>query len=163
MLNITVSSTLTAKVLFNGQGTDESVTWRGNEYVNVDQSGNYTLTGEVGDVAQIVASFGVVEEFVDIAIVSNADPNKNIVITPLIAELKERESAEFDVFLYINGVKQSNIPTYRVSGINNNYILKQDGNTFTLTNVKATTKPLEITFVIGEMERTIFVRLKALF
>lgn len=158
------SSTMLASVILNGENTDKVVTWEGNKYVTIDQNGVYTLNGSVGDVAQITAKFGSFSQTVNIYIIDSVPQVKEIVINPLISELNEQETVEFDVALYIDGERQDNVPTYTVSGASaNNYILSQNDNKFTLTNLHKSNDLLHITFAIDDVEAEMSIRLKALF
>lgn len=158
------SSTMLASVILNGENTDKVVTWEGNKYVAIDQNGVYTLNGSVGDVAQITAKFGSFSQTVNINIIDSVPQIKEIVISPLISELNEQETVEFDVALYIDGERQDNIPTYTVSGASsNNYILSQNDNKFTLTNLHKSKDLLHIIFAINDAEAEMSIRLKALF
>ena len=158
------TSNVVGSVLLNGELTDKTVTWSGNKYVDIDQDGNYTLTGTIGDVAQITAKFGSFNKTISINIVNSVAQIKDIIISPMVSELNEQESIDFDVALYIDGERQDDVPIYTVSGANSNsYILTQNDNTFKLTNLHQSNKLLQINFMINNINKVMSVRLKALY
>lgn len=158
------SGKLTANVTLNGEDTDNVVSWSANEYATIDSSGNYVLVGDVGSTAVFTATFGSFFATVSINIVSNVVQTKEIVVDPLIAELNEQESVMLAANLYINGIKQSDAVTYTASGAASScYTIVQNNNNFTITNVRRSSMPLQITFSSGVITRQISIKLNALF
>lgn len=158
------SGKLTANVTLNGEDTDNVVSWSANEYATIDSSGNYVLVGAVGSTAVFTATFGSFFATVSINIVSNVVQTKEIVVDPLIAELNEQESVVLAANLYINGIKQSDAVTYTASGAASScYVIVQNNNNFTITNVRRSSMPLQITFSSGVITRQISIKLNALF
>lgn len=158
------SGKLTANVTLNGEDTDNVVSWSTNEYATIDSSGNYVLVGAVGSTAVFTATFGSFFANISINIVSNVVQTKEIVVDPLIAELNEQESVVLAANLYINGIKQSDTVTYTASGAASScYIIVQNNNSFTITNVRRSNIPLQITFSSGVITRQILIKLNALF
>lgn len=158
------NSTLTASVTLNGEPINADIVWSSNKYATINQDGAYTLRGNAGDVAQITARFGSFSQTINIDIVDVVEQNKEIVISPLFTELNEQETVEFDVALYVDGVRQDDVPTYTVGNVSStHYTLTQSGNTFTLQNLQKSIKPLEISFALGGITKTLSVKLKALY
>ncbi|MCQ2077833.1 MAG: hypothetical protein MJZ20_12550 [Bacteroidaceae bacterium] len=158
------SGQLVANVMLNGEKIDKSVVWSSNKFATIDQDGNYTLKGDAGDVAQITATFGSFSHTVNIDIVDFVVAQTDLIMSPFVNFVREGETAEFDVWLYTNGIKQEDVPTYTVSGApSGNYILTQNDNHFTLTNLRCSGKPLDIVFSAdgGTLEHSI--RLTALY
>lgn len=155
---------LTANVMLNGEETDRQVEWSCSEGATINQDGEYVIDGDVGDVVTFIATYGSFNDSVDIEIVDSIVENREIVVDPIVDVLYEQESVDILVDLYINGVAQGVTIDVATSGATNDcYELVQDGNNINLTNIKHSKQPLNITFSNGETNKTISVKLKALF
>lgn len=158
---------VSATVEFNGEVVDRDIIWSGNEYVTIDDNGDYELTGSVGDVADITATLsGNQNVFAtcDIEIVDNVVDIYDVVIEPSFDEVRQKQPMTFTAYLYQNGVRQDDEITWGYSGLTTDYFaLSQDGHTFTLSVLKLTNDPLTLTFSAGVATKTIDVMLKPLF
>lgn len=158
---------VSATVEFNGEVVDRDIIWSGNEYVTIDDNGDYELTGSVGDVAVITATLsGNQNVFAtcDIEIVDNVVDIYDVVIEPSFDEVRQKQPMTFTAYLYQNGVRQDDEITWGYSGLTTDYFaLSQDGHTFTLSVLKLTNDPLTLTFSAGVATKTIDVMLKPLF
>ncbi|MBQ0141307.1 MAG: hypothetical protein KBT06_00655 [Prevotellaceae bacterium] len=153
-----------ANVRLNGEPTDKTVTWTGNKNVKINDSGEYTIVGNMGDVAQITAHFGSFSKTININIVDAVEEQKTIVVTPTFAELNKYEKINFSVYLYVDGIKQDDVPVCVVDGVDSqNYQLTQQGNDFTLTNLHQSKSLMNITFTMRDVSETLCVKLKALY
>ena len=89
-----------------------------------------------------------------------------IVINPLINELKQGRSVDLTANLYKNGIKQSDKVSATLSGADYSDCYnwsELDGNRFRLENNYSSSTPLLITFKCGEFEKVIEVKLTDLF
>lgn len=158
---------VSATVEFNGEVVDKDIVWSGNEYVTIDDNGDYELTGGVGDVAIITATLsGNQNVFAtcEIEIVDNVVDIYDVVIEPSFDEVRQKQPMTFTAYLYQNGVRQDDEVTWGYSGLTTDYFaLSQDGHTFTLSVLKLTNDPLTLTFSAGVATKTIDVMLKPLF
>lgn len=158
---------VSATVEFNGEVVDRSIVWSGNEYVTINDNGDYELTGSVGDVAIITATLsGNPNVFAtcEIEIVDSVVDIYDVVIEPSFDEVRQKQPMTFTAYLYQNGVRQDDEITWGYSGLTTDYFaLSQDGHTFTLSVLKLTNDPLTLTFSAGVATKTIDVMLKPLF
>ena len=144
---------LNAVVQLNGNDTNNIVTWSANDNATIDANGNCVLTGAIGTVATITASFGQAKATININIVESVTDNLEIVIDPEITMLKQNRSITFSANLYKNGTKQNDTVTATISGadsVNNYSWTELSNNQFTLTNKLRSISPLMITFISGE-------------
>ena len=158
---------MSATIELNGAVVDRDVVWGGNEYVEIDASGNYTLSGEVGDIAIITATLSGNSDVIatcNVEIVESIEDNYEIVIDPSFDEVRQKQPMTFTAYLYQNGVRQDSEITCEYSGLTTDYFaLSQDGHTFTLSVLKLINDPLTLTFSSGVTTQTIIVTLKPLF
>lgn len=158
---------ISATVSLNGEVVDRELLWAGNDYVEVDTQGNYTLIGESGTVAKISVSIDGNPDLVathEVTIVDTLEDNYEIVISPAFTEVRQKLPQSFSVYLYNNGVQQSNEVECDCSGANpSHYTLVQDGHDFILHVDKISTEPLVMTFISDEVTKTINVMLKPFF
>lgn len=158
---------VSATVEFNSEVVDRGIVWSGNEYVTINDNGDYELTGSAGDVAVITATLsGNSNVFAtcEIEIVDNVVDIYDVVIEPSFDEVRQKQPMTFTAYLYQNGVRQDDEITWGYSGLTTDYFaLSQDGHTFTLSVLKLTNDPLTLTFSAGVATKTIDVMLKPLF
>ena len=158
---------MSATIELNGEVVDRDVVWSGNEYVEIDASGNYTLSGEVGDIAIITTTLSGNSDVIatcNVEIVESIEDNYEIVIDPSFDEVRQKQPMTFTAYLYQNGVRQDSEITCEYSGLTTDYFaLSQDGHTFILSVLKLTNDPLTLTFSSGVTTKTIIVALKPLF
>ncbi len=158
------SGTLTAQVKMNNDIVARDVVWSSNDNGNINQNGEYTLTGVAGEVATFTATFGDLTSSVNINIVDAISDSYEIVVQPNITELLQNESNTISVYLYNNGVATNDTISYSASGVNSaNYTIIQNGNDFTITNLLVSTTPLDIEFSSNGYSKTVSIILKALF
>lgn len=158
------SGVLSANVTLNGNAIDKQVVWSCTDGATIDENGGYTIIGGVGDVVTFTATYGSFSDSIDVEIVGSLIENNEIVIEPIVEALYEQESIDMFVDLYINGVAQGADVIVNTSGADQScYELIKDGNIFILTNIHRSTQPLNITFSVGEANKTISAKLKALF
>ncbi len=158
------SGMLTAQVKMNNDIVARDVVWSSNDNGNINQNGEYTLTGVAGEVATFTATFGDLTSSVNINIVDAISDSYEIVVQPNITELLQNESNTISVYLYNNGVVTNDIISYSASGVNSaNYTIIQNGNDFTITNLLVSTTPLDIEFSSNGYSKTVSIILKALF
>lgn len=159
--------TLTANILLNKEIVDEEITWSSNEFATIDSQGDFTLKGDVGDIAIIKASIKNnvdVYDTIQIKIIDIIKDEFELIIAPLYTEIKQGETLNFDVDIYKNNIKQNADISYTVNDINPQcYALTKSSNTFTLKGYRMSNQPLEITFSNGNITKTISIILKSIF
>ena len=160
------SGTLSAEVKYNAVLGDYGVTWSSNEFVTVNQNGEFTLNGADGDVAIIKAQLGTNEDIYDeiqITIVGSIATNLELIINPVVTELKQGRTISFNTSVFNNGEIQANLVDMTDVGLVGSYSITRVGNDFTLKNIKTTTIPLVLTFTSGSLSKTISIKLSPIF
>lgn len=143
-------------VTLNGKTVERDVVYETCEcgcdhsYCTVDENGLVTITGEVGEQAQLIVSLKgnpQVNQLVIIDIVEGIEDNNELIVSPIYNKCRVKSSITFSVNLYTNGAKQDNIISYTSTGVpNTHYDITREGNTFTLYAKQIATEPLIITF-----------------
>ena len=158
---------MSATVTNNGEVVNRSVTWTGDDNVTINNSGEYTLVGEVGTSAVITANITGnpnISASYTIDIVESVADNFDVVIEPSFDEVRQGLPQSFTAYLYNNGERLSDEVTWGYSGLTQDYFsLSQDGHNFVLSVLKLTQAPLILTFSSGVATKTIDVMLKPLF
>ena len=158
---------MSATVTLNGDVVNVPIEWNGNNFVTIDDEGNYTLNGNNGDAAVISANIvGNPNSVVSytINIVDSIEDDFDVVIEPSFDEVRQGLSQTFTAYLYNNGERLSDEITWGYSGLTQDYFsLSQDGHEFTLSVLKLTQEPLTLTFDGGVATKTINVMLRPLF
>lgn len=160
------SGKLNATIMFNNEIIDKSVEWSCNDKAIINQNGNFTLIGDVGDVAIFNADYGGSRASIEIKIIDNVKDNEEIIVTPDISELKQNQSIDITADLYKNGVKQNDILTVEIHGgdSENNYKWTYlSDNKYNLECISSANEPLIITFINGNIKKTISIMLKGIF
>lgn len=159
------SGKLTGQISLNGQIVNREIIWSANSNGVIDQNGNYTLVGESGAQAIFTATFGDLIKNISINIVETIQDKYDIVIEPLITELYQGESQTMTVYLYKNGIIQSDNVIATVSGADSTkcYTFVSSNHQFTLTNNLRSILPVNITFTSGATSETISINLISLF
>lgn len=156
-----------ATVYLNGDEVQRNVVWTGNDKVRVDEYGNYTLIGAVDDIATITATLEgnpMVFDKQSITIVESMDDNYEIVISPIISEVRLQQPQSFSVYLYNNGVQQNDNISVVVSGLDESYYtLTQHGHDFILSARKVSSIPLKLTFTSNGISQDMNVSLRSFF
>lgn len=159
------SGQLTAQISLNGQIVNRIVAWSSNSNGTIDQNGNYILIGAVGSQAVFTCTFGSLTQNISINIVNAITDQYDIVISPLISELYQGDSQIMSVYLYKNGVVQSEDVFATLSGADSTacYTWSQNGHLFTLSNNLRSILPLNIKFDSGAVSESISINLLSLF
>lgn len=156
------SDTLRADIMLNGEKTDKIVEWESNEFATIDNYGNYTLTGNSGDVAVFTAKFGRDIATTQVEIVSSID-NTFIKIEPMIYDIKDGGKVDIVANVYNNDTKLSD-EVFVTSGDTNYCTVTSNGNnSFTLTSLKSKTELITITFTNGSIIKEIQIKLSPLY
>lgn len=147
-------------VTLNGKTVDREVVYEvcecgcDNSYCTVDENGLVTITGEVGEQAQLIVALKgnpQVNQLVMIDIVKDISDNNELIVSPIYNKCRIKDSITFSVNLYTNGAKQENVISYTPTGVPNTYYnLTREGNVFTLSPLRISTDPLIITFTDEE-------------
>jgi hypothetical protein len=163
------TGTLTADLLLNGEKFDGNIIWRSNSDAGkINSNGEYTLIGDIGDKAVFVAMLEnnqYVTDEITITISDEQQDEENIVITPDINYLSQGDSVNISVYLYKNDSIVTSPMTYTASGadISSYSIIRVDDNTLSITNLKYSSVPLIIDFIIQDVKITKEITLGALF
>lgn len=157
-----------ANVTLNGGTVDRDVEFISNYACQVDNYGNYILTGEIGEVAIIKAKIAGNDGLVakqSIKIVDTAPLNKEIIINPIYTFVNQAQSIHFTAQIYQNGEPTDEEITILESGANkDSYSLIQNGNDITILAHKIDSIPLTLVFQgNGVADKTINLKLKSMF
>lgn len=98
---------LTVDVVLNGKEVDRPVTWKTSDckVVTIDQNGNYTVVGEVGQSADIAVALSgneVVTDSIKITVGEQVVEPK-IYLNPAFDKIREYQTIEFEVLMSIGG------------------------------------------------------------
>lgn len=98
---------LTADVMLNGKEVDRTIVWStsNSDIVTIDQNGNYTVVGEVGQSADIIATLDgndKVSNSITITI-GQQSVEPRIYLDPAFDTIREYQTIEFDVKIGIGG------------------------------------------------------------
>lgn len=132
----------------------------------VDNDGNVTLVGNgTAYIRVYMYNNSTVSADVQINVQSVPTPTNEIVISPNVTEIMQSKTQTYEVYKYLNNVKQLDTFTLVGSGANaNNYTLTQiDGNHFSVKNIKYTSTPLVITATSGTDTYTFTIKLRGMF
>lgn len=169
--NIGKKIQLTSKVQFNGQDVTRNVVWSSDneDIAKVDSNGLLTLI-DVGG-AEIMCGLKDNPAIFDTIIISvSRDPvlDYEIIITPNQNYILKGDSQTFSVYLWLNGVQQSDTFTFSLNPNtvpSANYTFNGgSGNSFDLYNKKMfLTDVLSVTCTSGTQSKTIDITLKGAF
>ena len=144
---------LTATVKNGTDVIDVPLKWSTNDsdVVEIDEQGNYQVTGEIGSMGQITCSMADNESIYDtitIKIVEDYLPEKKIIINPNnIIELNQGQVIDFTCGVYIEGEKQDDIVTCIPSGADvYSYTLAETLDGYKLTVRQESDNDLVLTF-----------------
>ena len=147
------SGQLTATIKDGNDIVDMPLKWSTNDsdVVEIDEQGNYQVTGEIGSMGQITCSMADNESIYDtitIKIVDDYLPEKKIIINPNnITELNQGQVIDFDCGVYIEGEKQDDIVTCIPSGADvYSYTLAETLDGYKLTVRQESDNDLVLTF-----------------
>lgn len=161
-----ITGTLNATVRFNGEDVLRNVIWEAeNENIQINNDGEYEIIGDIETEAKVkvyISGNPDVYDEATIAIVDNIEDNYYILINPEIQEIRQGSSVSFDVNVYNNQQIVDNLVDVSVD-YNDKFSLIRDGNRFTLTALKPSSKPIVITFSYGEVKKDMSVVLKSFF
>lgn len=139
------SGTLSAKVMLNDFEVEREIEWRTSDpqVVTIDQQGNYSIVGEVGQSATITAVYaGDTDDVVFTIIPQSQD---SVFVTPIFNKVAELDSLEFRVGAIIGGVSRFDLDDVEVSVDPQPHInITQNNGVYTLVGLKHTAKPQTI-------------------
>lgn len=140
-------------VTLNGEVVGRDVVFHSNYACTIDNNGNYELTGEVGQIAIITANLAGNDKLtaqVQIKIVEEVEDEYSLVIEPYYEFVREKQSVNYSVNLYKNGViVPSEIEVKIDEAVDENaYSFVQNGNEMTLFAYKVSTKPITLTYSV---------------
>lgn len=154
-------------VSLNGETASNNIIYKGNNFVQIDNSGAFTLIGENGDTAKITAWIEGNEQistYIEIQIVDSLATYKDILISPIYTDVRIGDSVSFNVNLYIDGVLTEEDVIVTTSGAETDcYLLEQDKTHFTLSCIKFSPVPLKLSFTSSDIVKDIEIKLKSLF
>ena len=158
------TGTLTADVALNGKEVDRPIVWETSnpEIVTIDQNGNYTVVGEVGqsaDIAVVLSGNEAVTDSIKIT-VGEQVVNPKIYLDPAFNKIREYQTIEFDVKVAIGGV-EIKPDTVRVNADSEYLAVKQTTSGWQLTCVKRSSVPLTMTVTV--VDKTYLIKQTAEF
>lgn len=110
-MTLSASSTgkLTVDVVLNGKEIDKPVAWKTSDckVVTIEQNGNYTVVGEVGQSADITVMLSDNEAVTDNIKITVGEQvvEPKIYLDPAFNKIREYQTIEFDVKVSIGGVE----------------------------------------------------------
>ena len=158
---------VTSIVKLNDEIVNREVVYSANKYATVGTDGTFTLSGNIGNTAVIVARVSGNEDLtaqVEINIVYKASDIYEISIEPEFNVLKVGRAKKFVATLYKNGEAQSDIITYSTEGLSTDYFdIVQNGNSFTLKALQISDIPLVINLESNGISKVISVIFTSVF
>ena len=101
------SGNLSANVLLNGKEVERSIYWKSSDddIVSIDMNGDYTLSGEIGQVATITAYLDGNEKVFDSINITIGEQGEDIsiLLNPSFDKIRQYSTINFDVEVYYNG------------------------------------------------------------
>lgn len=150
---------LTSTVKDGDKVVEVPVKWATNDsnVVEIDQQGNYQITGKVSDVGLITCSMvdnESVEDSITVEVVENETKHKKIVISPAnITELYEGDKISFLCEVYLDGVKQlENVNCVATNADEESYKLTKIETGYELEVVSQSEKKLVLTFSASDCD-----------
>lgn len=119
--------------------------------VVVDKDGNYRIVGKTGDTATITVQIknNVKSAYViPVEVVAVEQHNYTTIVEPMFNDIKQGRSKTFAVKVYDNGIFVDDNFDVTANWTNEKYykLVKNEDNTFTLSNILMTNEPLVLTF-----------------
>ena len=162
------TSTLNAEVKLNGSIVNLPTIWTSSDdsIGTIDNLGNIILIDE-GVVTFICCMQDnvLISDNIAVNVISTPIVQNEVIITPLENNLMQDRNQTYIVYLFTNGVQQSDIFSVVGEDVPSlNYVLDIiDGNTFKITNIQMyTNNPLKITCSSGIYSKVFYVNLKGL-
>lgn len=105
---------LTATVVLNGEEVARNIEWSSNNIsaITIDENGQYSAIGSVGDFATITAQLSGNENVSATITVTIADIEKqsaNIVISPLFEKIRQNDNISFNIAVEYAGVTRTDL------------------------------------------------------
>lgn len=155
------TGTLTVDVVLSGKEVDRPVIWRTSnpEIVTIDQSGNYTVVGEVGqsvDIAVALSGNEAVTDSIKITVGEQA-VEPEIYLDPAFNKIREYQTVEFKVKVSVGG-KEIEPDTVGV-GLENNgneYLgITQTTSGWKMTCYKRSSAPISVLVDVTSLSHNI--------
>ncbi len=150
-LNVGSTGILTVDVVLNGKEVNKPVIWKTSnpEIVTIDQNGNYTVVGEVGQSADIIVALSGNEAVTDSIKITVGEPvvEPEIYLDPAFNKIREYQTIEFDVKVSIGGV-EIKPDTVRINADSEYLTVEKTISGWQLTCNKRSTMPLAMNITI---------------
>ena len=150
-LNTGSTGALTADVVLNSKEVNRSVTWTTSDckVAMIDQNGNYTVVGEVGQSANIAVALTGNEAVTDSIKITVGEQvvEPEIYLDPAFNKIREYQTIEFDVKVSIGGV-EIKPDTVRVNVDSEYLTVEKTTSGWQLTCNKRSTKLLTMNVII---------------
>lgn len=162
---------LHATVYKNGDNVDMKVKWKSlNDKVAINRdTGEYELIGESGAQGIVVAYLAdneYISDEITIDIESEIVENKEIVIDPIVLEVSQGETVEFNASVYINGEKQDDeVIVSTNNALDKTYYELKSlwDNNYSLTCKRISVIPLVLIFSSKDLEKQLQIQLTSMF
>lgn len=164
-----------ADIILNGEEVQRPIIWITSDdtVVTVDDSGQYRVVGEIGQMATITATLYGNEDVFDSVVITVVDVSTvqaEVVIDPAFSTIREHETIKFKVFGQYNGdlITPDNVVLTLPSQTNGYIAYTQNLNEFTLTCFKRNSQEIPFIFNISNetpefiANKTINVKLTSL-
>lgn len=151
------SGKFTAILQKNGNIVEEELEWfADNETLYLQEDGSYYVMGMDGDYTTVTCRMKHnpnVFDTTNVNIVQTYPLNKSLKVYPIITELSEKSSVEFNCNVYVDGkVEESEIVCVPSGTNSDNYLLENTENGYKLTNINKSTKKLKLVFKSDDCE-----------
>lgn len=164
------NGTLNAIVTRNKNVINSDVVWHSDDVdvVTIDENGNYTIVGSVGQSTTITCYLNGdtnIYSTINVEVIAVQQTDYSLVVSPIISQITQLETQQFDCGVYVDGVKDDTlIVTCTPSWIDNNYYeLTNTDNTYYLTNKKRSNNALTLTFSANNCDDVVMIiKLKGL-
>lgn len=166
---VSTTGTLSHTLTLNNQPSTEAVQWvSSNTAVGTINSstGQYSLltTGTVKFTCRLVNNNNIKAE-ITVNVVSVPAGVKEVVISPNVTSILQGKNQTYEIFLYIDGIKQNNVFTFTASGADSSSCYGFEalsGNSFKVSCLKMSGLPLVVNCVSGSESKSISISLKGL-
>ena len=147
--------TLYANLTLNGEETNRVIVWESSDdsIVEIDELGNYSVVGEVGQEATIRASlYGNTDVFdsIKITVVEEEEVFTDVSIEPSFTSIREMETLEVTVMgIYNNNLIMPASVEVNLPDNITKYLVKEiDGNIIKFTCLKRHSSEINVQFVV---------------
>ena len=164
------NGTINATVTRNKEIIDSDVVWYSNDVdvVSIDENGNYTIVGSVGQTTTITCYLDGdtnIKSDINVEVIDNEQTDYLLSVSPIVTQITQLDTQKFDCCVYVNGHRDDTIAiTCTPSWVDDNfYELTNEENTYYLTNKRRSNNALTLTFSAENCDDVVMsIKLKGL-